>query len=402
MTKQELNDKKKDRIIKIVLIIIIIILLLQNLFLIIRKRNNKEVNNVLDISTFSCFQTDFMMVDCLNDDNNSKCLVPNFVGKSKKDVIKWINSISNNIEVEFNYVRNEDYKDGIVLEQSLVGTKIKDLLNKKTKLVITIVNNGNLVDCLKDSQNSKCILPDFINNKKSAVDDWLDEISNFVKIKYVYVDSDKKSGTVINQSINGGVSIKDILNNNETIIIYVSKGNNTFSNNDIGGNSNNNNNNDNQSDTDDEEEIDDDFYVQDDESIRWENTSNVNIFDDSINISKVHGKIAPESTGVYKFDINNGTRFNLKYNISFIEENNDNMNIKFKLKKGNTYLIDNYVSSNQLNISNMALNSKNSDTYYLEWKWVGDDDSNDTAIGNKAKNTDIDYSLKINVEAESE
>ena len=77
------------------------------------------------------------------------------------------------------------------------------------------------------------------------------------------------------------------------------------------------------------------------------------------------------------------------------------MNMKFKLKKGNTYLVDQYVSYNQLNIDNMILNAKKSDTYYLEWKWLGDNDSNDTAIGNNAKNSDISYELKINVEAEN-
>lgn len=118
-------------------------------------------------------------------------------------------------------------------------------------------------------------------------------------------------------------------------------------------------------------------------------------------ISKVNGKIAPESTGTYKFTVNNGTKYNLKYKISFNEENEYNMNIKYKLKKGNTYLVDEYVSYNQLSINNMTLNSTKSETYYLEWKWVGDNDLNDTAIGNSAKNSDIKYSLKINVEAES-
>ena len=77
------------------------------------------------------------------------------------------------------------------------------------------------------------------------------------------------------------------------------------------------------------------------------------------------------------------------------------MNIKFKLKKGNTYLVDQYVSYNQLNIDDVTLNTNKSDTYYLEWKWVGDNDGNDTTIGKNAKNSDISYSLKINVEAES-
>ena len=405
MANKKWSKKKINRTIQIILIIIIILLLLQNIFLIIRKRNNKDVYNVIDISSFKCLQND-TMVDCLKDDSNSKCLVPNFVGKSKKDVMKWFRSISNNVDIEIKYVENEDYKDGIILEQSVVGVKVKDLLDNKTKLVITIVNNGSLVDCIKNSNSSKCILPNFINKNKSAVDKWLDEISTYVNVKYVYVDSNKDAGTIIDQSIDGGASVKDILNNNETIVIYISNGkkaSNNSNNNNSNSNSNNNDDNNNQStDLDDDEELDDEFYVQDDESIRWADTSNINIFDDSINISKVHGKIAPESTGTYRFDLKNGTRFNLKYNISFIEENNDNMNIKFKLKKGNTYLIDNYVSSANLSVNNMSLNSKDSETYYLEWKWVGDDDSNDTAIGNKARDTDVSYSLKIKVEAESE
>ena len=38
--------------------------------------------------------------------------------------------------------------------------------------------------------------------------------------------------------------------------------------------------------------------------------------------------------------------------------------------------------------------------HMIEWKWVGDNDTNDTSIGKNANNEDI-YSLKINVEAES-
>ena len=49
----------------------------------------------------------------------------------------------------------------------------------------------------------------------------------------------------------------------------------------------------------------------------------------------------------------------------------------------------------------MTINSHNSETYYLEWKWVGDNDTNDTFIGKNANNEDIEYRLKINVEAES-
>ena len=77
------------------------------------------------------------------------------------------------------------------------------------------------------------------------------------------------------------------------------------------------------------------------------------------------------------------------------------MNIRYKLKKGDTYLIDHYVAYNELNLEDVVLNSKDSDDYYLEWKWVGDNDENDTSIGHTASSTDVEYSLKITVEAES-
>ena len=77
------------------------------------------------------------------------------------------------------------------------------------------------------------------------------------------------------------------------------------------------------------------------------------------------------------------------------------MNMKYKLKKGDTYLIDHYVPYNQLNINDMLLNSNSSDTYYLEWKWDGENDDNDTQIGKNAKSSNITYNLKISVEAES-
>ena len=404
MKKQEKNndDKTINRIIQIVLFIIIILLLLQNCSLIKKKeiKENNKINNIdIKCNSNKCQQSN-AMTDCLHDEENTKCLVPNFVGKTKKDVINWLNSISNNIEIEIKYVENQNYKDGVILEQSTVGTSVKDLLSGRTKLVITIVNNGSLVDCQKDSQNTKCILPNFIDRTKSDIDSWIEGIANHIKIKYAYVDSPKKSGTIINQSIKSGTLVKDILDKNETIIIYISKGDNDYN------EQSTYNNDDNQSgdptpSPDPEPELDDDFYVSDNEIIKWQDNININIFEDSAKISKVNGKIAPESKGIYKFSINNGTKYNLKYKISFKEKNQHNMNMKFKLKKGNTYLVDQYVSYNQLNIDNMILNAKKSDTYYLEWKWLGDNDSNDTAIGNNAKNSDISYELKINVEAEN-
>ena len=399
MSNQEKDKDNKiiNRIIQIVLIIIIILLLLQNCSLMRKKSNedNEVINNIdIKCDDDKCQQTD-IIVDCLKDENNDECIVPNFVGKNKKDVLNWISLVSNNIEFDFKFVKNLDYKDGTVLEQSVTGVSVKDLLTKKIKLVITIVNNGSLVDCQKDSENEKCILPNFTNKKKSDVEKWLEGIANNINIKYKYINSSKKVGTIVNQSVQAGSYLGDILNDGETIIIYISSGNKKDSSN------KNTNSNEQSNKSNSNTNLEDEFYVSDNKIVKWNDNTDLNIFTDSKKISKVNGKIAPESTGIYVFNVNNKTKYNLKYNISFNESNEYSINMKYKLKKGNTYLVDQYVSYDQLNINDMILNSNKTDIYSLEWKWVGDNDNNDSTIGMSAKDGDINYSLKINIEAES-
>ena len=408
-TKKKKNNNVIDLVIKIVLILIIIILLLHNCSL-IKKNGKKETGNV-NIIDITCDNNNCqkplneVLVDCLKDGSNSKCIVPDFVGKTKKDVLKWLYSIANNIEIEINTIENSSYKDGTVIEQSIVGTSVKDLIAGKTKFVITIVNNGSIVDCSENSNSNKCILPNFVNKNKNDVENWLDGITNNIKIKFIYVDSDKPAGTIISQSIKSGTSINGILGNDETIIIYISKGNKKTSNTSNNGSKNNKTtpkDNTKPADSEEEEtepELDDDFYVSDKEIVKWQDESNLNIFEDSM--YKIRGKIAPNSHNTYKFIVNNGTRYTLKYKITFNETNQYNIKMKYKLKKGNTYLIDHYVSYDQLNIDNMIINTESSDTYYLEWKWIGDNDIDDTQIGKAASSSDVNYNLASDVEAES-
>lgn len=126
----------------------------------------------------------------------------------------------------------------------------------------------------------------------------------------------------------------------------------------------------------------------------WNENTTARIFTNSM--YELKNKIAPESSNTYQFIIKNGTEYNLKYNMEFIESNPYNINMKYKLKKNDTYLIEHYVSASELNISEFLLDSKTSDTYYLEWKWVSSD--NDTEIGSTENAT---YELKIDIKAES-
>ena len=148
----------------------------------------------------------------------------------------------------------------------------------------------------------------------------------------------------------------------------------------------------NDDNNDDDDDTDDLIVV--DRQITWSGETNAKIFSNSM--YEFEDIIAPESSNTYQFVVKNGTEYNLKYNISFVETNNYNINMKYKLKKNDTYLIDHYVSANELIVPEMRINTKNNDTYYLEWKWISSD--NDTEIGTTP---DVNYNLKINVEAES-
>ncbi len=78
-------------------------------------------------------------VDCLKDESNSMCQMPNFVGKSKSNVNAWKESLANNITI--NYVTEEsDEIQGLILKQSVEkGTSVKDIINNhKSTITITV------------------------------------------------------------------------------------------------------------------------------------------------------------------------------------------------------------------------------------------------------------------------
>ena len=384
--KKENRKKTINRIVEIVLIIIIILLLLHNCELM--KKNGKAPNgnvNIIDITCDSKKCEKQSQVNCLMDENNSKCIVPDFVGKTKLDVLNWLSTISNDIEIEYKYVKSND-KDGTILEQSVSGITIKELLAGKNKLIITIAENGSSIDCLNDENNSKCMIPNFVGKTKKDVLSFLNSIGNYVKVKYVYKSSNSKAGTIIEQSPAKGKKIKDIINGGETIVITISTGNGSSND-----SSTSNNGNDGQS----EQEGEDGEFTISDKDVTWNDSTEIKIFEDSI--YDFDSKIAPESSNTYQFIIKNSTKYNLKYKISFSETNPYNMNLKYKLKKNDTYVVSEYSYYNQLNLNEQLLNSKKNDTFYLEWKWVSENDNVDTAAGKAVAN----YKLHINVEAES-
>ncbi len=128
--------------------------------------------------------------------------------------------------------------------------------------------------------------------------------------------------------------------------------------------------------------------------IEWNGASDLKIF--SRSFYDLDDVIAPESSNTYKFVVRNSTGMKIKYNVYFHETNNYEINMKYMLKKNDTYIIDTYSKADDLDIYNYVLNPGEVDTYYLDWKWISSD--NDTNIG---QNPEANYGLRIEVEAES-
>ncbi len=142
---------------------------------------------------------------------------------------------------------------------------------------------------------------------------------------------------------------------------------------------------------------DDKFSVSDND-VTWNTTNELRIFENPMYENRLI--IAPSSTNIYQFVIKNNTIYNIEYNMIFTEENKENINMKYRLLKNKDYVVgneDKWVSYTELSQSNIRVSSKESDTYYLEWKWF--DTENDTEIGEKGN---VTYSLKINLKAEQD
>ena len=128
-------------------------------------------------------------------------------------------------------------------------------------------------------------------------------------------------------------------------------------------------------------------------------TKNKDIFENKYFDNK---KIAPGVSGTYEFDVINNRKSKVKYKINTSNTNNSNINLQYRLKRDNEYVIGNestWVKINNLSLNDVLLNSKSTHSYILEWKWPYEDgiDNIDTQIG---KDGNSKYELNISVYAE--
>lgn len=109
-------------------------------------------------------------------------------------------------------------------------------------------------------------------------------------------------------------------------------------------------------------------------------------------------KIAPGVSNVYHFVLHNGTNKNVKYKIKMYEDSEYKINMVYRLKVNDKYMIGNdskWVTAEELETQFNNLNRSRSDNYSLEWQWLYEgDDVNDTIAG---VNMDSEYKLNIRI-----
>ena len=131
-------------------------------------------------------------------------------------------------------------------------------------------------------------------------------------------------------------------------------------------------------------------------NVDFEKIDDLNIFSNP----EFSGKkmIAPRSKSSYDFKIENTTNKNVKYHINMTEVNELDINMKYKLKLDNIYIIgnkDEWADVEDLVINDIIVTENSRNIYTLEWFW--EDAPNDTSIGEAVY---AEYKLKINITSE--
>lgn len=187
------------------------------------------------------------------------------------------------------------------------------------------------------------------------------------------------------QSVDKEIIIDTNTTNNQTNTIIKNDKDNTSS-----GNNNINDNNSNDNENKEDNENDNEFIVD------WMKSEKLNIFANSY--FNGQNKIAPGVSGSYRFKVVNNRSSKVIYNVSFNEVNLYNINMKYRLKIGNDYVVgdeNNWVSAEDLNYNSRIIDTKISELYTLEWRWF--DSDNDNEVG---QTINAVYSLSISVYGE--
>ena len=79
------------------------------------------------------------------------------------------------------------------------------------------------------------------------------------------------------------------------------------------------------------------------------------------------------------------------------EDNEYHVNIKYKLKKNGEYIIgqNGWVYYDEINLQEVKLAAKATDSFTLEWSWVSENNEQDTKIGLMEERAEYILSIKV-------
>lgn len=126
----------------------------------------------------------------------------------------------------------------------------------------------------------------------------------------------------------------------------------------------------------------------------WSETENLPIFENE----RPDGKIAPGTSGEYRFSVENANDDDVVFSFEFAEECEYDIGIVYGLQRdGSEISGEERKPIEELGIGDLTINAGSSTTFVLSWNWpyVGDDET-DTAAGIAA----ADYTIHISVTAE--
>ena len=106
-------------------------------------------------------------------------------------------------------------------------------------------------------------------------------------------------------------------------------------------------------------------------------------------------KIAPGVSNTYHFVVHNSSKMELKYYVEMYENSEYQVNLRYRLKRNNNYVIgndNNWVTADELKTAFKNIKDSSSDNYSLDWKWFDNDNVADTKAG---KNMTSLYKLNI-------
>lgn len=109
----------------------------------------------------------------------------------------------------------------------------------------------------------------------------------------------------------------------------------------------------------------------------------INIFNNELFENKKI--IAPMSKGKTEFVIKNNTNEDVEYHLRFVDEMNNFVNMKYRLKIDNIYIRGNekeYIGIENLDVENAVLPKDSTSIYTLEWFWESKDEK-DTYVASQ-------------------